>query len=766
MVEQLTSGPLRVVEAPGSVAVAYTGRLLAALGATVVKLGPSADIDASALDFGKQVLDLDIRAEADQAEVARWMAGADVVLRDAAVAVQPGPILATIPPFIDLLALHSGGFGNGLPPRVEDPQREHPLSLPEDAVSLLMGLVACCGVLHALLERDRGRPPAEVRVDAQRVVASCMFNHVAAHLTGDSTSRLAKDRPHARRPLVACADGFVTVMAGKPAHLRALLGCVGESAAPLLQRLDQGLPLASFRAEIDEKVETWAAGISKHEVSARLQAAHVPCEAVLTPDEVLASPQLAARGFWLQRPGADLRIPGAPFGPVHFGDGERQQPAIGSDLSARGAGALAGVRVIDFGWVFAAPIATRILAGLGAEVIRVEHERAPDSMRARPLAFAAVNGDKRSLRIDAKSEEGRLRLRALLASADVLVDNFAPGVMERLGLGWEVVREINPRLIMCSVSGMGQTGPFRHHVMFGQLGHAYSGLTSLIGYEGGPPRGTEDGGFWTDPVAGYAAAAALMAALRERAATGKGRRIDITLTEASTAMMVRPLLAAQRGDVWVPRGNRHSRFCPHDVYRCGPDGADNWLALTVTSEQEWRSLCALLFRPDLATDPALATVAGRQRHTEQLRTAIEDWTRRRTTEEAVAALRASGIAAEPSHTAASLLSDPRLRHAAGMFVEDSAAGGGVAIRAFPSWQVTGSTVRWGPAPDLGEFDRGAGSAYAAHQAAAGSGDKTESDVADVLREAGEAASTFVEALERGVRGFFDALTEDSDKRHP
>jgi crotonobetainyl-CoA:carnitine CoA-transferase CaiB-like acyl-CoA transferase len=208
--------------------------------------------------------------------------------------------------------------------------------------------------------------------------------------------------------------------------------------------------------------------------------------------------------------------------------------------------------------------------------------------------------------------------------------------------------------------------------------------------------------------------------------TGRGRRIDISLVEATAALFIEPLLAAQRGDVWGSRGNVHPEMAPHDLYRCGGDsasggpggsapaeggwGSDNppksnddaWLAVAVRDDAEWGALCDVIGRRELARDPELATLTGRQARRDRLRAEIEPWTRVRRAEDAVAALQAAGIPAAPSHNAPELLADPHLRER-GFFENDPEAPGGVLMRAFPPWRLNpAGAVRYGPAPRLGE----------------------------------------------------------------
>ncbi len=456
-------------------------------------------------------------------------------------------------------------------------------------------------------------------------------------------------------------------------------------------------------ARIAEASDAFTKSLTRRAATDRAQAAHIPVEPVLSPAEVLECEQLSARAFWEESTDG-IKLAGHPFGPIMAGESARLLPAITashgtpSSKDAAPMGPLSGIRVVDFTWVFAGPIVTRILAALGADVIKIEGP----ATETRPGAFLTrtLQGGKRSAKLDLREPDSLEAVRRLVAEADVVVENFSTGVMERYGLGWAQTREINPRLIMLSISGMGRTGPYAHHVMLGQLAQGYSGLTAITGYEGGPPRGIEDGGFWSDPVTGYAGAAAILAALREREVTGRGRRIDVSLVEATVATLFRPLLAAARGDAWSTRGTFHPSMAPHDVYRSAPSEEDRWVAIACPTDDDWQTLCRVIDRPDLAADSSLASLEGRQAQRGRLRAEIEKWTRSRSAEAATDSLQAAGIPSAPSRTTADVTSDPHLQ-ARGMFVTESGGAAPVAMRM--PWTIHPATaMSYAPAPQAGE----------------------------------------------------------------
>ncbi len=683
-----------VLELGNGLASAHAGRLLIALGASVTKAlsvsSPGGDV--SYLDEEKEVMALDPDDGSANRRLETLLTRADVVIRQCdGAAVDVGPfslagtrrshprlITAAITPFgesgphrdhqiTDLVALQGGGLGYGTPPRVTDPAKENPLGIPGDVVQALAGLVAVLGIQHALLERDADGHGRHVEVSQQETVASLMLNNIATYIdSGISPSRLAADRPGARRQFLPAADGMLVMMANRPHHFRAWLELLGEPGNALIARLNAGEPQAQVVQDSAPVSDAWTRARTRREVTELAQARHIPVEPVLRPAEVLQCPQLEQRRFWQVGPGG-LRLAGHPFGPLD-GAGPRHAPSLAPVLRNGGSwagfeateGPLAGLRVLDFTWVLAGPIATRILAVLGATVIKVESPGAAPDGRGQ-FFMRTLQGGKHATRFDLKDDADRSTVERLAREADVIVENFSTGVMERFGLGWDGLHVANPGLVMLSISGMGRTGPYAHHVMLGQLAQAYSGLTSLVGYEDGSPRGIEDGGFWSDPVTGYAGVAAVLAALRERAITGRGRRLDISLLEATAATLFDPLLKAARGVVRRPMGNFDARMAPHDTYRCAPEGEDRWFALAVRTDEEWRSFCAMIGRPELADDRRFSQVDGRLANRHLLRDVVETWSRQQTAEQSSAACQAAGIPAAPCRSSADLVADEHLR---------------------------------------------------------------------------------------------------------
>jgi crotonobetainyl-CoA:carnitine CoA-transferase CaiB-like acyl-CoA transferase len=297
-----------------------------------------------------------------------------------------------------------------------------------------------------------------------------------------------------------------------------------------------------------------------------------------------------------------------------------------------GAAPLAGVRVLDFTHVLAGPFCTRLLADLGADVVRVESSKHPDhpwpstyiDKDGRHASYLNTNRSKRSIAIDLKNLLGQQTALNLAARADVVVENFSAGVMDRLGLGYETLRARNKGIIYVSMSGYGHDGPRRDWTSMNMNLQGYSGLMTVTGAEGDPPTAISNS--WNDYIGGLHACFAIIQAVDERAGSGKGTRLDLSQFECSVAMISPLLLASAVTGQNPPRlGNRSARFAPQGVYRCA--GADEWCALSVRTDEQWRALGRIIGKDSWAAAERFATVTGRQRYHDEIDGQLSDWTR-------------------------------------------------------------------------------------------------------------------------------------------
>jgi crotonobetainyl-CoA:carnitine CoA-transferase CaiB-like acyl-CoA transferase len=313
---------------------------------------------------------------------------------------------------------------------------------------------------------------------------------------------------------------------------------------------------------------------------------------------------------------------------------------------------LAGVRVLDFTHVLAGPFCTRLLADFGAEVLRVESSKHPDAPWKisfddgridRPAAYLITNRNKRSIAIDLKHPAGVALATRLGRVADVIVENFSAGVMERLGLGDAGLRAENPGLIYVSMSGYGHAGPRHKWTSMNANLQGYSGLMLTNGAEGDPPLPIANS--WNDYIAALHACFAILEALSERATTGQGRRIDLSQFECSVASLGALLVSSAVNRRAPARlGNRSASAAPQGVYRCV--GPDEWCALSVQTDAQWAALAAAIGQPALGADPRLGTLLGRQHHHDEIDGYIAAWTGELESMDAARRLQAAGVPAE------------------------------------------------------------------------------------------------------------------------
>jgi crotonobetainyl-CoA:carnitine CoA-transferase CaiB-like acyl-CoA transferase len=329
-------------------------------------------------------------------------------------------------------------------------------------------------------------------------------------------------------------------------------------------------------------------------------------------------------------------------------------------------GALTGVRVIDVSNVLAGPICAQLLGDQGADVIKVEHPLRPDSFRTHGpqkdghgLWSKILGRNKRCIGLDLHDPAAVEIVKDLLVGADVLVENFRPGTLERWGLGWDVLHELNPRLIVARITGFGQTGPYAHRPGFGTLAEAMSGFAALTGEADGPPVLPAMG--LADSICGITASGAVAMALfaRDRpGGTGRGQEIDIALVEPMLfAVGPGPTVYDQLGELQQRAGNRSVTNAPRNTY----ETSDNrWLAISTSTTSVAARVMTLVGRGDLTSEPWFDSAAGRAEHGLELDAHVAAWILQRTADEVMAAFEAADAAVAPVYDAADILADPHL----------------------------------------------------------------------------------------------------------
>jgi benzylsuccinate CoA-transferase BbsF subunit len=382
--------------------------------------------------------------------------------------------------------------------------------------------------------------------------------------------------------------------------------------------------------------------------------------------------------------------------------------------------ALAGYRVLDFGTAWAGSIPGHILADFGAEVIKIEAQQRVDllrygpgpraPMRGKPWEearecnpwFHAVNRGKLGVTLNFTTERGAALVRELVRQSDVVVDNFAPGVLHKYNLHYEALAAIKPDLIMASVSVAGQQGPYCDTRAYAFNLHALSGLCSLIGYTGDTePRHIDIA--YADWNAGMFTTYAILLALYHRRSTGEGQFIDVSAWEATTTLLTEGLLDyTLNGRVPGPQDNLHPTMAPHGYYPC--QGDDVWLALAVRSEDEWHTLCHLMGQPELVHEARFCDMFQRLRHRQDLDQHLEAWTRTQAVEPLATRLQEAGIAAMPLRSVAGRFDDAHLQ-ARQTHMELEHPGVGRELLHTIPWRLSDTPPRIrGRAPQVGEHN--------------------------------------------------------------
>jgi crotonobetainyl-CoA:carnitine CoA-transferase CaiB-like acyl-CoA transferase len=697
-----------VLELATGAAGPYCGKLLADLGAQVIKVEPAGGdplrgeqplVDGDSAFFNYlNANKLGAALSLDDARIARMAAHADIVLHNELgaaadalearlLAANPAAVVISLSPYgrtgeraqwqaSALTEWATGGFHyfGG------DPARE-PIALPgfqaEYHAGLHAGIAALAGLWHA---RDTG--------EGQRIELS----HQEATLSDHSwlTTSWTHQGQVQRRTgslYAKCADGYVYLFNLAPyPNLFVLM-----ERFDLLE--DEALQSPTVWVErfgeVFAALSEWAATRTKQEIYHAAQELRIAISPVNTMADVAASAQLAAREWFgeVEAGGQRFQSPGFPFKLSETPCaarlpaprlGQHTHDVLSPSFTWANAGVtrpslpagspvtdtrpaadlpLAGLRVIEVTANWAGPIAGRHLADLGADVIKIELATKPATRALiyvggdlwpghyhRSGYFSKLNRNKRAICLDLSKPRGRDVFLKLVARADAVLENNGARVMRQLGLDYEALRAVNPGVIMCSMSGYGSTGPERNYAAYGSNIETSSGLASLLGYGPGDSFGT--GSFYADPVTGNHGVVAMLAALHARRRTARGQWIDMSLLEAVAPFFAQQFLEyTVTGQVPTPRGNTSPLYSPQDVYPSF--GNDCWLALTVRDQDDWRSLCGVIGRPDLAGEPAFASTEGRRAHAAKIDEAIRAWSVTLDHNQASQSLQGVGVPAAP-----------------------------------------------------------------------------------------------------------------------
>ncbi|ATE64705.1 CaiB/BaiF CoA transferase family protein [Rhizorhabdus dicambivorans] len=715
-------GDLRVLDL-ASGAIGGIGRLLAELGADVVKVEPCGDyperteqpaygglsLGFVAANLGKRGLTLDLAREEDRAILDALAGEADLLLE------------ATVPGSTEAKLLDVAGLRNRHPTLVV-------LSVSAFGPGTFQDFVATDAVLQALngvLARSglAGRapllPPGELAIQCAVVQAAyaaligCLHRRQTG--TGDhldlslldgaaqaldpghgiagsaSAGVLASQMPRGRPeitnyyPIFTCRDGQVRLCILAARQWRGMFEWLGRPALFSDPRFDS-LSVRHATPELNVAIAALVAGKTRAEIEAEGKRFGVPTAPILTLKETLDSPHLRDGGLLrdvelapgLTAPFSDgvLKIDGKrartagilPTGEVNPSELLAEWSRGGTAPVIDGFGApgrpLKGLRVIDLGTIVVGAEQGRLLADYGAEVIKVECAEFPDGMRANSdggmsASIAAGHRNKRSLGLNLRSEKGRELLLELAGQSDVVLSNFKPGGMASLGLSAETLLARNPRLIVVESSAYGDEGPWADRMGYGPLVRASAGLTAQWRYEDDPKAFGDTVTVYPDHVAARLATTAVLALLLRRARTGRGGRIALGQIDVILSQMAAMVAKTVLSSRGVLLADAIGRDSPWGVFPS--EGDDDWIVISIRGDEDWRNLCTAMACPDLASDPGSANRAGRVAARSRIDTAVAAWTRVRTATEAMASLQRHKVPAAAMARASEMPESPFFR---------------------------------------------------------------------------------------------------------
>ncbi len=720
---------LRVLEISSGTAPSYAAKLIADLGADVVKLEPP-EGDAlrlrgpfpddiphpeksgyfTALNINKRSVCAELVPGDRLEELLAW---AHILIHglaqrearalgvDAASLNKQRPDLVTlsITPFgttgpyadyaaTELTLTNAGGWANLCPATHADPELP-PLKVAGEQCALMSGIAGATAALATWFDTSQASSPDQgefIDFSMQSYVASVLETGIPTYSYKEEVG--ARYHPRGLIPwrIFQAKDAPVFIVCVEQDQWERLVEFMGNPDwASLETFVDQ-----PARAENQDLVHMFVQEfVGEWEAEALYHAAqkHRICVApVMDMAQFAANDHLHARELFTtvtQPEAGDLTLMGSsPIGingrlPVRLpaprlGEhtNDTYPPLPTGEVAPRApVKPLCGVRVLDLTWAWAGPFCSLNLAHLGAEVIRVESEMRADLYRRLPVypvgveeglnksgMFNQWNQGKSSVTINLGTDDGIDLVKQLVAHADVVVQNFATGVLERMGIGYEVLKEINPRIILASVSGYGQFGPYAEYMGYGPAIPPLTGLSAATGYIGGEAE--ELGLSMPDPTAGITAAYAVMGALLRREETGCGDHLDISLWEATAVLNAEAWMGyAMNGTLPERMGNRDRNMAPHGVYRC--EGDDAWISIAAVDDEHWAAL-AQLIDPDLVADTRFADLTSRKINEDALDAILAEWTKDKERWALTELLQAKDIAAMPTCSTRDVVEDPHL----------------------------------------------------------------------------------------------------------
>ena len=739
---------VRVIELSTDVAGAFAGRLLALYGADVIVVEPHEGhpirhlppwpVEAPTPDdsvlfaylgAGKRSAVLDLARAEDVERVRGLIEGADIVIdsgapgRLAAVGLdlqavseaQPSLVVVQISPYgqtgprADWRATSLTAFAtSGQMAACGDPDMP-PLKTAGHQAFMFAGLQGFASALTSLYAARTSGVGDRIDLSIQELhvagIESQMANALVRHA---DAARLTGNNMYAQWGIQPCADGYIGI-AAMPRQSGSVYDAIGRPELKDDPTFASGWS-AMANEVLSALIPDWTRERTAEDIFRIGSEVRAPFSRILTPRELYEWPHLREIGFWQDVDHPRLGRHPLPSGPIQF-DGiepgsyrgtNRRAPLLGEHTNevlretheARAASTpsqatppvlpFAGLRIVDVSQVWAGPYATRLLADMGAEVVKVEGPTYPDPIRTMSGArtvpeinqipyFNEYGRNKLGVSLDLKQPEGVEALRALIATADVFIENWSSGVAERQGLGYEDLKRLNPRIIYVSMPGFGHVGSDANRIGFGPTIEQMGGLAALQGYEGRAPHRSAIS--YGDPVAGTTAAAGVAMALLRRERTGQPAYVMVAQRDGIAGLITEYVIGEVLGCPLPARlGDRDAHFAPANAYPAAESaprpivdvngnqiGAvlDRWLTLTIDSDDAWHALCDVIGDPRLH-DPAYATREGRYAAQDAIDAAIAEWSAPHDAEESAALLQAAGIAAAPILSPLMLATDAHL----------------------------------------------------------------------------------------------------------
>ena len=632
----------------------------------------------------------------------------------------------------ELTTAHGGGWAWLSPGASERPDLP-PLKAAGHQADLQAGLTAAMVSMAAYaraLETGQGE---HIDLSVQEYVASFLEqNFVYYSYMGQVASRLGQ-RLLAPWGMFACRDGLIFMVTVEQDQWLRLVELMGNPEWASWEIFQDPFMRAQnwdvLKPYLDEWMQTWTV----EELFKAGQERRICFAPVYSMEQLPRQRQLQERNIFVEvsHPAAGtLSHLGPPYrfqddwwqitrpAPL-LGEHNREilnRPARSASPAARPQSSasrlpLEGIRVVDFSWAWAGPFCAMQLAHLGAEVIRVESQARPDLGRRVPIYPTGMepglnrsgyanqwHQGKKSTLLNLSKPQAIPIAKALIETSDVVVENYATGVMERLGLGYAELKQRNPGLIMASISGYGHTGPQKNYMGYGPAIVPLTGLSSLTGYADGGP--SEVGISYGDPNGGLNAAVAITAAVIAKKRTGQGQYIDVSLWESMAVLVFEGWMDYAMNQRQPQRiGNRDPLMAPHNCFRCA--GQDEWVSIACGTDDEWRALCQTIGRPELADDARFQTAAARKANEDALEELLTAWTQDQDKWQVTRTLQAARVAAFPSMTSKDLADDPHL-NARGFFARLEHPEVGVRAHTAMPWRLSNAPngVRT-PAPLIG-----------------------------------------------------------------